>query len=112
MNETGQISGPIIRNVRVLYAASRRHRWSNQLAKEPGASRWRVYHIEKAGSGCWLVRRPGSFLDHGFDSAFSAETFVRRECAGAEAIVELNIDGVQLTAHIHPRRPTLFRHEP
>ena len=74
-----------------------------------GVSPLPVYRIVEVQPECWLVRRPGRFLDHQFDSAISAETFVRSDCAGSEAIVELNIEGVQITALIIPDGPMLFR---
>jgi hypothetical protein len=74
-----------------------------------GVSSPPVYRIMEVRPDCWLVRRPGGSLDHQFDSAIGAEAFVRGECAGSEVIVELNIEGVQITARIIPDGPMLFR---
>ena len=47
-------------------------------------------------------------MEHAFDDPASAEAFVRHQCAGSPAMVELHIGELYVAAQLDPTRPALF----
>jgi hypothetical protein len=74
----------------------------------PHRHRLPVFRITRLWAGRWLVQRPGSTMEHAFDSAARAEAFVRHECGNAPAMVELYIGELYVAARLDPDRPSLF----
>jgi hypothetical protein len=66
-----------------------------------------VFRITRVRMDRWLVQRPGSTIEHAFDSPASAEAFVRHECGDRPAMIELHIGELYLAAHLDPNRPSL-----
>jgi hypothetical protein len=68
-----------------------------------------VFRITRVELDRWVVVPPGSSTGRTFADPESAEAFVREECGGAPAMVELFIDELYVSARLEPNRPPLFR---
>jgi hypothetical protein len=74
---------------------------------EPRA-RLPAYSLMRVGER-WIVKRPGHPLETAFEDPQSAEAFIREDCAGAPASLDLRIGEFSSTVWLDPKRPPLFR---
>lgn len=74
----------------------------------PRGNRLPVFRITRVWADRWVVLRPGSTIEHAFDSAASAEGFVRHECGDTPAMIEIHIGELYVAARLEPNRPSLF----
>ena len=68
-----------------------------------------VYRITRVRDDRWVVQRPDSDVTRVFGSPALAEAFVRHECAGSSATVELRIGDVYMATRLDAECPALFR---
>ena len=69
----------------------------------PAARATPLYRVTLYGSA-WHVVRPGKSLAHAFTGLDQALAFVRADSDGAEASVELLVDGLYMLKKVDPAR--------
>jgi len=70
----------------------------------PGAGN-RTYRICNLGAECWRVFCPGAWHSNTFSSIDGAFAFVRNDCRGIKATVEVLADALYLVKHLPAAHP-------